>query len=986
MTLSASPLRITREIMTNNLAATFRWLLCLLWLASTCTSAEPTSPIQATVAQWRTAMLRADLDAVMATISANYQGDDGLDRAGLRNFLHHALKQDQLEKLKIDIDDASIDVKAGQATVFPIRLTLQHAVEPLELELVLADEADAWRIVCLTTAGDRADPKPKSGESRQADEEDAALKLLSLERRFVRAPGDSPRPQVDAEHVPLRTSLFMLIGSTVAQDRVLADSVSISLHPQGGAALDVLLTGQRFVAGYDGQITRHQHRSFGESLLVFVDSTYPLQPDTTYTIRVRARSRFGATLADDEGVWSFSTESSPTTHRLSHQLDVQGPPDVFWKGEFFNGFAKPSFATSTREGGRVPHYQMMAEARETYPNAWNLLRDAYLAGFEDQYNPFKAYPNIVRERETRRITEVDVLRDSVRLTVEDFFGHEQYGIASNRPLSGDYQAGDQILIADGIQSARSKVIAVDDPSRTVLVAPFDQPAKPWQLQYPRPLPTQEDPHSPGLFPPGGTYLRKFDPPGTAHYYWGRVHHEWDLLVKQFGFRVIPRFAGAPGDLSIDGRGGTSAKCLVQLHEVTREITHHLIERYGPATLDWPWVVLNEPDLMSLYWRNRDWEELQRFYDYSSDAILRAFEDQGYASDQVRVGGLELGAIAGLNMRLEDFLTHVSPNASAPGALELNAAYADPRLAGRRSRRVEALCEANGGRGAPFDFLSIHTYNDSEMAAAKLIRAKEVALEIDPAYFETLAIVNHETVPIWQPIADPGAAEMYLGNGYFPTWAANIVGRLLQRAADDPRYAYGGEAPLMGWPGIRQNWSTLNDVVRRIQVEDRSEVIAGPMFHFVSLLSTLRDDFRVLAPKQIGGHSVGGFASATEADLRILLYSHHGQDPQSRSDMALKIEFELIGIDWETIEILQYRIDRDNNSYYSLARKLRDRPGRPQDLVLSEAEFQEVAEQAKLQVTSRSIDPRDESGRVRFTADLAGNGVNFVIVRPVPKPE
>ena len=46
----------------------------------------------------------------------------------------------------------------------------------------------------------------------------------------------------------------------------------------------------------------------------------------------------------------------------------------------------------------------------------------------------------------------------------------------------------------------------------------------------------------------------------------------------------------------------------------------------------------------------------------------------------------------------------------------------------------------------------------------------------------------------------------------------------------------------------------------------------------------------------------------------------------------------------------------------------------------------MAAQAELQVTSRSIDPRDESGRVRFTADLAGNGVNLVIVRPVPEPE
>jgi hypothetical protein len=277
---------------------------------------------------------------------------------------------------------------------------------------------------------------------------------------------------------------------------------------------------------------------------------------------------------------------------------LQAEPDVHWTGEFFNGFAKPSFATSTREGGRLPHYQMMAEARRTYPHAWNLLRDAYLAGFEYQYNPFKAYPNLVRERETRRITAIDARDNGVLLTVEDFFGHEQYGIASDRPLSADYKPGDQILVADGIQSARGTVAAVDDRLAPCLLDGLDQPDEPWQLEYPRPLPTTEDPHSPGLFPPGGTYLRKFDPPGTAHYYWGRVHHEWDLLVKQFGFRVIPRFAGAPGDLSIDGRGGTTAKCLVQLHEVTREITSHLIQRYGRATLDWPWVVLNEPDLMT----------------------------------------------------------------------------------------------------------------------------------------------------------------------------------------------------------------------------------------------------------------------------------------------------------------------------------------------------------------------------------------------------
>ncbi len=959
----------------------FAPILGVLALFATGARDDPEAQVRVAVARWRSAMLNADIDAVMATISADYRGGDGSDEVQVRRFLDNAFEGGHLAGLAIDVDQAEVRVEQEKAWVFPVRLTLPGEERPLRLALHLIEEYGAWRIVSFAGAGDGRGLDAVPDEAEDALPEDVTLQLRNPEGRFVRAPGDSPRPQVGARHVPLRSSFYMEIASPVESDAVLADSVSIVLETAGGEAVEVLRAGRQFASGYFGHLADHP-RGSGRSLLVFVDSTGELEPDTTYSIRVEARSRRGATLGEEEGVWSFTTEQAPDRHRLDYTLDLRAEPDVYWRGAFFNGFAKPAFATSTRQNGRVPHYELMAEAREAYPHAWNLLRDAYLTGFEHQPNVFKAYPNLVREKETRRITAIERREREVRLHVEDFWGHQQYGIPSGRPLSGDYRVGDEILIADGHQSARATVIAVDDLARSVLVTEFDEPAQPWQLEYSQPPPTEENPHSPGLFPPGGTYLRKFDPPGTARYYWGRVHHEWDLLVKRYGFRVIPRFADAPGDLSIDGRNGTTAKCLVQLHEVTREITGHLIARYGDATLDWPWVVFNEPDLTSVYWRTGDWEELQRFYDYSSDAILRAFEDHGYDSSKVQVGGLELGAIAGLRMRLEAFLTHVSPTASGPGALELNAAYADPRLDGRRSRRVEALCEANGGRGAPFDFLSIHTYNYSELAAAKLIRAKEVALEIDPEYFETLAIVNHETVPRWQPINDPGAAEMYLGNGYFPTWAANIVGRLLQQAAADPRYAYGGEAPLMGWPAIRQNWSTLNDVVRRIEVNDRWEVIPSPIFHFVNLLSTLGDDYYVLPPREIGGHLVGGFAGTTEDDVRVLLYSHHEQDPQSRSDHEFEVLLELLGIEGDEVEVEQYRIDRDHNSYYPLARELRDQLARAPGRGHTEEEFQAVADRAALKVTARSTHPVTDAGSATLTARLAGNGVNFLFVRPV----
>src|SRR5207248_1033577 len=152
------------------------------------------------------------------------------------------------------------------------------------------------------------------------------------------------------------------------------------------------------------------------------------------------------------------------------------------------------------------------------------------------------------------------------------------------------------LIADGVNHARAKVIAADDKERSVLVSRINSPAGGWKIAYAGPLPKKENPDAPGLFPPGGCYLRKFRPCGTPAYYWGRLDREWDLSVKRFHRRVLPNFADAPGDLSINGRDWTTAKDYVELHEVTRAVTGHILERYGEAALTFPWSVFNEPDL------------------------------------------------------------------------------------------------------------------------------------------------------------------------------------------------------------------------------------------------------------------------------------------------------------------------------------------------------------------------------------------------------
>ena len=106
----------------------------------------------------------------------------------------------------------------------------------------------------------------------------------------------------------------------------------------------------------------------------------------------------------------------------------------------------------------------MAEARKPHPRAWSLQRDFWLTGTE--YRPANGFfpsnlPNIVRERETRRIAAMEPRQRGVLLRLEDFFGHEQYGIPAGRPVADDYHPGDEVLIADGIHDARAKVLSAD---------------------------------------------------------------------------------------------------------------------------------------------------------------------------------------------------------------------------------------------------------------------------------------------------------------------------------------------------------------------------------------------------------------------------------------------------------------------------------------------------------------------------------------------
>lgn len=748
------------------------------------------------------------------------------------------------------------------------------------------------------------------------------------ELRLVRRPADpygSPRPANDELHVPLATSLFLqveVVGD--AHDVVLQQSLNLSLHSDLSSPVPLVSDGE-IVAGARGWIRMGEAR--GKSQMdLYVEPPQALQPLTCYTVRLACRSQKGLELSAGDQTWQFTTEPSARPQRLEFVLDLRKLP-FRWEGGLFTGYGTTGFCIS--RAMRLATYEQMRQVRTWSPRAWSIQRHFWLTGMELAPTFLQGnLPNLVREHQTRHVREMRPDGGRVRLVVEDFFGHEQYGIEPNRSLAGDYRAGDEVVIFDVARSARTRVLDVDTANSTLWVMPFEPPPGDWKLAYAPASPTKPEPHTPGLFAAEGCYVCKFSPPGTPAYYWDRLDQEYDLACGRFGQRLVVNFADAPGDLSRDGHNWTTAKDYVQLHEVVGEITGHIIDRYGERALDFVWSVFNEPDLGPVFWR-ADWNDLQTFYDYAVDAVLRAFEERGYDSRRVLIGGLELGAIFGTNLKLREFLAHCSPAAEAPGAIEQNAAFADSQLVGRRSRRVEELCRAWGGRGTPCDFISIHAYNRSRLMADKLIRAKEIALQTDPEYFARLRIHSHECCPGWDVPPDPAYAHSYLGNGYFPTWCADVARRRLARAAEDERYA-NGEMLLTFWAMPARGFEGRNDCVHELLVDDdgdgrpdRTETLAMPILHFLGLLAQFGPQYHVLPECELAGHVVSGFASQDNGALRLLVYSHHMLDTQSRSQAEFTAEVWIEGLPRGKRRIKKYRFDRQHNSYYELACSIRN---------------------------------------------------------------
>ncbi|NCQ28653.1 MAG: hypothetical protein GW802_14670, partial [Armatimonadetes bacterium] len=215
--------------------------------------------------------------------------------------------------------------------------------------------------------------------------------------------------------------------------------------------------------------------------------------------------------------------------------------------------------------------------------------------------------------------------------------------------------------------------------------------------------------------------------------------------------------------------------------------------------------------------------------------------------------------------------------------------------------------------------------------------------------------------------------LYLGNGYFSTWCADLFHRRLERAATDSRFAL-GETVLTSW-SRDANLSGINAVTSLIRTEDGKDVpIKHQVFNFIELFASLGHDYLFIPAVQRGGCRIAGFASRSADAIRILLYAHNDGDYHSRLNPTYTVTLDLANLPWPAAGLTEYRLDREHNSFFSLAEKCRGKE------VFSDNEVAELLRLQELAPTRQAaVEP--QQGTVRLTLEVANNGVTFVEVRP-----
>ena len=187
-------------------------------------------------------------------------------------------------------------------------------------------------------------------------------------------PHGSPRPFRDARDVPVRTSLYLELAASSKDAEVKPETVTVTLQKEKGEPVVLLAPGQKFAEKASGWLRIKQEMFGGRALAVYVEPGKPLDPSSSYTVRVQAGPE-----EKEVKSWNFTTEASPSVQTVTYPIHLAEEP-IRWHGRFFSGLCNVIFCSEDANYGST--YELMAQARKKHPRVWDYQRDFWPTGTE----------------------------------------------------------------------------------------------------------------------------------------------------------------------------------------------------------------------------------------------------------------------------------------------------------------------------------------------------------------------------------------------------------------------------------------------------------------------------------------------------------------------------------------------------------------------------------------------------------------------------
>ncbi|HXF26859.1 MAG TPA: hypothetical protein VN610_06280 [Bryobacteraceae bacterium] len=330
-------------------------------------------------------------------------------------------------------------------------------------------------------------------------------------------------------------------------------------------------------------------------------------------------------------------------------------------------------------------------------------------------------------------------------------------------------------------------------------------------------------------------------------------------------------------------------------ELIYQWTRHMRERYGDAALKtWLWEVWNEPDIA--YWHGTQ-EEYFKLYDYSADAIKRAYPD-------ARVGGPDTTGPAG--RRSGDFLR----------------AFLEHCARGKNY--------ATGKTGSPLAFISFHPKGSPKIVNGHLqMGISHHLLNIERGFEIVTSSPERRNTPIILGESDPegcaacsarvNPANAYRNGPLYAVYTAEVLNNIYDLAAR----THANIGGVVTWAFEFENQPYF-DGFRALATNgiDKAVLNAFRMFGLLGNERVAVTSSGAVPPERIVSQGVrdradiSALASRGDREISILVWNYH--DDAISADAA-NINLNVNGLPAAMTRVLleHYRIDQEHSNAYAV---------------------------------------------------------------------